>query len=332
MVKTIRALVVVFAALAGLGSCDLTYGIFPGRLMGYEAYADLSGYIDPDHARDYNFQIIRNSSDGTEYLVMADENGAFGDDCVVVMNDDLKVLGHYSLSQLDDMDTANPFNSCGAMVDSSGRIVVGNRRFTAGGRSLVYSGTPPVNPHQPGLALPGAIDPNPNITNIYISGTELRYSIYSSDWTLAYPERFSVIGGGTNYAIEYLGLSGTTVIMVTRRDGPIGEIFQVPQDDLTPGPPCTPLEGFYVHPPIPTPNEIEWRTLGYTNEGFAAYRWTSNQYYRFELSGLEIGTPLDVPDDKDRPHNQKHLYGRESGWYIFDMNELTIVRRAWWWK
>ena len=329
MVKAIRLLVVVLAALACLGSCDLVHGIFPDRLKSYEAYADLSGTIDPGNAWDYNFQIIRDSSSGTEYLVLAYDSGPIDADCVVILNADLKVLGHFSKEKLDAMDTAHPFDSCGAMVDASGRIVVGNRRFTVLPLKVTYLDTPPIAPHQPGIALPGAIDPNPNITNIHISGTELRYSIYSTGWTLAYPERFPVIGGGINYVVKYLGLSGSNVIIVTRRDGPVGEIFQVPQDALTPGPPYQ-LDT-YTYSAIPTPGNIEWRTFGYTNEGFAAFRWSSNQYYRFDESGVEQGTPLDVPDDKDRPHNQKHAYGRESGWYIFDMNKLTIERREWWW-
>jgi hypothetical protein len=131
-------------------------------------------------------------------------------------------------------------------------------------------------------------------------------------------------------------LTATDVLLVVRHDPDpdTAHVLKMVDHEFATGaltPPLITGPGGYANTINPFTG-IDWRTLGYTNEGFAAYRWTSNQYYRFDPSGLEIGTPLDVPDDKDRPHDQKHLYGRESGWYIFDMKELTIERRGWWWK
>ncbi|OHD70023.1 MAG: hypothetical protein A2177_15560 [Spirochaetes bacterium RBG_13_68_11] len=330
MVKTIHVLVLALAALACLAGCYLGAGIFPDRLMSYEAYASLTRFIDPNHAEDYRFQIIRNSSSGAEYLVLANDDGSFGDDCVVVFNTDLKTLGHYTLDELNALDEANPFSGRGAMVDESGCIVVGNRRFTVGPRNLAYASTPPTLGAY-GLAIPG--QPNPNIGNIYCFGTALRYSRYLADWTFQPPEVNSTIGGGSNYKVACFGLSGTNVVMVIWRSGPVAEIFQLPQDLFSSGTLCTPLDTHYpaTPPVVPTPNEIEWQTLGYTEEGFAAFRWT-HQYIRFDESGATIGTPLDVPDDKDWPYDQRHVYGKASGWYIFDTKEMSIERRAWWWQ
>ncbi|MCX7028851.1 MAG: hypothetical protein NTU62_01875 [Spirochaetes bacterium] len=334
MVKTVRALVLAVAALACLAGCNLLSGIFPDRLMGYEAYADLTRFIDPDHVGDYNFQIIRDSSSGAEYLVLANDDRSFGDDCVVVFDTDLKVLGHYTLDQLDALDTVapiDPFSGRGAMVDESGCIVVGNRRFTVGPRSLVYASTPPTLGGY-GLAIPG--QPNPNIGTIYSTGNVLRYSRYLADWTFQPPEVNSPIGGGTNYKVECVGLSGTNVVMVIRHDGPVAEIFQLPQDLFSTGGLCTPLDNHYpaIPPTVPTPDNIEWRTLGYTVEGFAAFRWTATpEYYRFDESGTVLAASGEIPED-ERPNNQRHAYGRTSGWYVFDMQEMSIERRAWWWK
>ena len=135
--------------------------------MSYEAYADLAKYIDPDVVGDYDFQIIRDSRPASgypEYLVLAYDSGPLDADCVVVFDADLKVLGHFTLDELNAMDAANPFDSRGAMVDASGCIVVGNRRFTVSSRTVTYLDTPPIAPHHPGLAVPEA--PDPNLVNI----------------------------------------------------------------------------------------------------------------------------------------------------------------------
>ena len=84
---------------------------------------------------------------------------------------------------------------------------------------------------------------------------------------------------------------------------------------------------------IPWSGDIEWQTLGYTNEGFAAFRRSPiPQYYLFNEFGAEIGVVSpEIPEEK-RPYNQRHVYGRTSGWYIMNMKEMSIERRAWWWK
>ena len=331
MVKGIRVLALAAAALACLVGCNLSTSIFPDRLMGYEAYADLSGHIDHDHIWDYNFQIIRDSSSGAEYLVLAANDDSFGDDCVVIFDADLKVLGHYTLDELDAMDTANPFNGRGAMVDKSGCIVVGNRRFTVAARSVTYLGTPGLTLHHYGLAIPDA--PDPNLGNIRGDGSNLRFDRYSASWVYIATMTMS-LGASPWHEVVGAWLTATDVLLVVRHDPDPDIAHVLKMNDLmfaTGGltPPL--LAGSYANT-VPSQNDIEWRTLGYTNEGFAAFRWTSNQYFLFDEWGNPTGVTLDVPDEKNRPYNQYHLYGRTAGWYIFDLKEMSIERRKWWWK
>ncbi len=328
MVKTIRVLVLAAAALACCAGCNLGAGIFPNRLMSYEAYADLAKYIDPDVAWDYAFQIIRDSSSGAEYLVLAYDSGPLDADCVVVFDADLKVLGHFTLDELNAMDAANPFDSCGAMVDASSCIVVGNRRFTVSSRTVTYLDTPPIGPHHPGLAVP----PVPNLVNIHGNALNLVFDRYNVDWVFMTSES-KQLSSSPWHDIVGVWLAGTEVLLVVRHDPDPDTAHVLAMGDVafaTGG--ITPCLVDNYGSTIPSQNDIEWRTLGYTDEGFAAFRWTSTpEYYLFDKFGGVITASGEIPQGK-RPNNQRHVYGRTSGWYIFDMKAMTLERRAWWWK
>ena len=141
MVKTLRRALLAVAASAGLvllAGCSLGYSIFPGALMSYEGYADLSGYIERDRIWDFTFQIIRNPATGAEYLVLANADRDFGGVPVAIFDANLKALGKFTLDELDAMDAAS-YNGRGAMVDFNGNIVVGNRRFTVSARKVVFA-------------------------------------------------------------------------------------------------------------------------------------------------------------------------------------------------
>jgi hypothetical protein len=334
MVKTIRGALCFLAALAFLTGCNLGAGIFPDRLMSYEAYADLSRFIDRDHVWNYNFQIIRDSrptSGYPEYLVLASDDGSFGDDCVVIFDADLKVLGHYTLNQLDDMNTGNPFGGWGAMVDETGCIVVGNRRFSVSSRRVTYVSTPPLSIYHHGLDVPGA--PAPNLVNIRGEGPNLRFDTYNADFVFTGPKTLPFSGLPWH---EIIGawLADTRVLLVVRHDPDptdSGHVLEMDGILFATGGLATPLLSQPFARPIPSCDDIEWQTLGYTNEGFAAFRWTSNQYYRFDEFGNELGASPEIPEGK-RPWDQLHVYGRTSGWYIMNRKEMSIERRAWWWK
>ncbi len=337
MVKTIRVLVLAVAVLACCAGCNLGAGIFPDRLMSYEAYADLARFIDPDVAWDYNFALIRDSrptSGYPEYLVLAYDSGPLDADCVVVFDADLKVLGHFSLDELNAMDPANPFNSSGAMVDASGCIVVGNRRFAVSSRRVTYLDTPSIAPHHPGLAVPEA--PAPNLVNIRGDVQNLKFNRYNVDWVSTPPPVDVQIGTSSWHELIGVWLTDTEVLAVVRHapdPTDSAHVLAMPRPDFpTPGALCSPLRGTYTTGIVPSYNDTEWRTLGYTDEGFAAFRWTSTpEYYLFDKFGGVITASGEIPQGK-RPNNQRHVYGRTSGWYIFDMNEMTLERRAWWWK
>ncbi len=335
MVKTVRMAACALASLVCLAGCNLGAGIFPDRLMSYEAFADLSRFIDPDHVGNYTFEIIRDSrpaSGNPEYIVLATDDGSFGDDCVVIFNADLKVLGHYSLGQLDDMDTANPFGGRGAMVDEAGRIVVGNRRFSVSSRKVTYAGTPPVYQNHDGLAVWDA--PDPNLANIRGEGSNLRFEHYSADWVLGGTMTLS-LSGLPWHEVVGAWLTDTDVLLVVRHDPDPDTAHVLKMNDsmfatgsLTP----SLLTGSYANT-VPSQNDIEWPTLGYTSEGFAAFRrWPIPQYYLFSEFGAEIGVVSEEIPEGKQPYNQRHVYGRTSGWYIMDMKEMSIERRAWWWK
>ncbi len=330
MVRTARGLLTAALALACLAGCNLLAGVFPDRLMGYEAFADLSAYIDAGHIGDYNFQIIRDSSSGTEYLVLATDDGTYGDDCVVVFDAALRALGHFTMAQLDRMDSANPFAGRGAMVDVSGRIVVGNRRFRVGGRSIVYQSTPPTL-YGYGLAIPESA--TPNFANIHADPTVdpsvFKYTGYLSDWTgpiSSAPQ----LGGGLGGKIVGVWLRDADVLMLSRRDAVPWEIFAMTRScfqTLTLGT----IDPSYFTGPVPTPDELRWNTLGYTDAGFAVYWDTPNQYILFNEFGGIVGSSAPVTDTSARPYNQRHLYGRTSGWYVLDMGDMSLERREWWW-
>jgi len=335
MVKTVRTMVFALASLAALAclaGCDLGASVFPGRLMSYEAYADLTRFIDPDHIRDYRFQIVRDSASTEEYLVLANDNGSWGDDCVVVFDADLKVQGHFTMNELDAMDPANPFGGRGAMVDSDGMIVVGNRRFAWGPRGLAYSSTLSFNLHNYGLTIPEAAKPNFSDIRAWSNSTDvfLEYDAWPAGWSgtpLTAITKFP--GVGTWGHLDGVWLLATWVMLIADRDGMQPQIHLLPRAAFANLSLCDPL--CYSVSLVPSPGSIWWETLGYTDEGFAVFRGDTSTYMRFDENGALIGTPLDVPEEK-RPYNESHLYGRTSGWYVLDLKEMSLERRKWWWQ
>jgi len=341
MVKIVRAALVVLiafitlAALASLAGCKLGAGIFPERLMSYEAFADLSRFIDRDHVWNYRLQLIRDSrptSGYPEYLVLSDDNGSWGDDCVVILDADLKALGHWSMSKLDDMDPGNPFGGKGAMVDETGCIVVGNRRFEVTSRGARYLSSLSFDLHHVGLTVWDAFDRN--IVNIRGDGQNLVYDRYNASWVFMAGEtkQFST---ASYHEVMGVWLTDAQVLLAVGHEAYAGYGHVLAMDDMAfaTGGLSTPLldQGFAV--PIPSNADIEWDTLGYTNEGFAAFRRSPfPQYFMFNELGAETGVVSDEIPERERPWNQRHLYGRTSGWYIMDMKAMTLERRKWWWK
>lgn len=345
MVRSSRRLLATLAALACLGSCNLDVGIFPDRLMGYEAYADLAKYIDPDHIWSCDFQIIRDSSSGAEYLVLVDNDGSYGDDCLVVTDTDLKVLGHWTLAELDALDATvpiEPFRGRGAMVDALGAIVVGNRRFTVDAGTLVYADDAP----RLGAYGVAVLDPtvfDPNITDIRTENDIIKYRRCSVGWTSITEQSYD-IGPLPWYKIATFALRDTDLVLVLAHDAdpPIppeasvyARILLLPDLLFAQGGLISMGSGLidnYEDYPVPSSRDIWWQTFGYTDEGFAAFRWgTIPEYFRFDSSGSVLTVSGEVPERK-RPDNQRHVYGRTFGWYILDMKEMTLERRKWWWS
>ena len=341
MVKIVRAAPVALvaflaiAALASLAGCKLGVGIFPERLMSYEAFVDLSRFIDRDHIWSYRLQLIRDSrptSGYPEYLVLSDDDGTWGDDCVVILDADLKALGHFTLDQLDDMDPGTSFAGRGAMVDETGRIVVGNRRFEVTSWRAKYQSTLSFNLHNFGLAVWDAFDRN--IANIRGDGQNLRYDRYNASWVLMTSEN-KPFSGMSWHDVMGIWLTDTQVLLAVRHDPDPDNGHVLAMDDMAfaTGGIGTPLLSQPFAYPIPSSADIEWDTLGYTNEGFAAFRRSPfPQYFMFNELGAETGVVSDEIPEKERPWNQRHLYGRTSGWYIMDMKAMTLERRTWWWK
>jgi hypothetical protein len=334
MVKTARAILLTVALFVFFTGCNLGTGIFPNSLMAYEAFTDLSGYVDPDRVWNYNFQIIRDSTAGTEYLVLVNDDRSFDGVHVAIFNTDLKVLGRYTLAQLDAMG-ASLFNGRGAMVDANGDIVVGNRVFAIGPRRLTGTENP-ATLGAPGLAIPG--EPIPNIADIHGSGNELRYNKYSVDWLYQPPDEHPMIGGGTNYKILCAGLDGTDVVLVAHPDGAVGVILRIPKALFAAGGLCDGLDGCYLDGFVPGSNYVLWETLGMYHDpdtggiAFAAFAYdydlNKREFIRFDSFGGLIGSPLSV---EESPWEQLHVYGMNSGWYLFNRKELTLERRPWWW-
>lgn len=340
MVRIHRAALLALVALLALASfstlagCDLGAGIFPDRLMSYEAFADLSRFIDRDHIWNYRLQLIRDSRPASgypEYLVLADDDGSWGDDCVVILDADLKALGHFTMNQLDGMDPGDPFGGRGAMVDETGHIVIGNRRFLVSSRGARYASTPPLSLHSYGLAVWDAIDRN--IAYIHGDGQNLMYDRYNVDWAFMTTET-KQLSTASWHEVRGAWLTDTKVLLAVRHDAYLGygHVLVMDQLPFATGGLSTPLLDQTFAYAIPSSSDIEWDTLGYTNEGFAAFRRSPiPQYYRFDELGIELGSSPEIPEDK-RPWNQQHLYGRTSGWYIMDMKAMTLERREWWWK
>jgi hypothetical protein len=334
MVRIVRTAVFVLAVLACLAGCNLGVGIFPDRLMSYEAYADLERFIDRDHIGDYRFQIIRSSSTGEEFLVLANDDGSRDDDCVVIFNADLGVLGHFAMDQLDAMDPANPYGGRGAMVDAEGKIVVGNRRFTVSARGVKYASTPPVHLHNYGLAIPEAA--NPNFSNIRAWSDAVSVFFDCTAYPVGWPDSPATqiptpkFGAGTWGHLDGVWLLDSEVMLLADRDGMSPQIHLLSRPDFAALNLCDPL--CYPVANVPSPGNLWWETLGYTDEGYAVFKEDTNEYILFDKAvPLPLAASLTIPYE-NRPWNQRHLYGRTSGWYVMDMKEMSIERRKWWWK
>lgn len=345
MVRPACRLLATIAVLVCLGSCNLYVGIFPDRLMRCEAYADLAKYVDPDHVWSYDFQIIRDSGSGAEYLVLVDNDGSYGDDCLVVFDTDLKVLGSYTKAQLDALDTVEPIESFWgrrAMVDALGAIVVGNRRFTLDAGKLVYADDAP-RLGEYGVAVLDATVFEPNIADIRTENDILRYRRCSEDW-MPVTEQSYDIGPLPWYKIATFALRDTDIVFVLAHDADppdppesrvYAHVLQLPDLLFAQGGLITMGSGLvdnYPVSPVPSSRDIWWQTLGYTDAGFAAFRWgTTPEYYLFDDSGTVLAVSDEVPES-ERPYEQRHVYGRTFGWYVLDMKEMTLERRKWWWS
>ena len=55
------------------------------------------------------------------------------------------------------------------------------------------------------------------------------------------------------------------------------------------------------------------------------------EYILFDASGTVIKTS-GGNQKKDWPKDQRHVYGRTAGWYVMDVETMTLERRAWWWR
>lgn len=348
MVNLGRRMLLTLGALACLGSCHLDVGIFPERLMAYEAYADLAKYIAPDHIWSYELQIIRDSrseAGNPEYLVLVDNDGSYGDDCLVVFDTDLKVLGRYTKAQLDALDTVEPielFKGRRAMVDALGAIVVGNRRFMVDAGKLVYADDAP-RLGEYGVAI---LDPtvfDPNIADIRTEGDILKYRRCTEDWTSVTEQSYD-IGPLPWYKIANVALRDTDIVFVLAHDADppappessvYAHILLLTDNLFATGGLITTGSGLvdnYDDFPVPSSGDIWWQTLGYTDEGFAAFRWGAiPEYYLFDTAGTELDDSGEVPEN-ERPYDQRHVYGRRFGWYVLDMKEMTLERRKWWWS
>ncbi len=342
MVRSVRRLLQTAAAvvaLASLGSCNLGVGIFPDRLMSYEAYVDLSGSIDEDRVFGFDFQIILNPVTGTEYLVLVNEDPTFDGVHLVVYDTDLRVLGSYTRAQLDAMDsvTLTTFRGRNAMVDASGMIVVGNRRFTVASTGLAYADAPPITPGYNGLAVPEATEPN--FHNFRVSGPgtiSLMYDKSSLDWTTAIFQTLDV-GSGTVGKFVGAWMHNDIVYMMIYTDYDDMRVYQGPRIDFVTGPGSLAMVPSVL--PVVT-SSTAWQTLGFTYDGtvasFSVFCWMDssgqkNRYKRFSVDGMLLDTSEEIPE-AERPYEGRHVYGRESGWYIFDPKRMVIERRAWWWR
>lgn len=330
MVKIVRAPLLI--ALIGISGCNLGIGIFPDRLMSYEGYADLSGYIEKDQVWDFDFQIIRDSRPGSgnpEFLVLSSDNRNFGGVHVAIFDANLKALGKYTIDNLDAMDPADPYTGRGAMVDAAGKIVVGNRRFTVSSRAVVYADSIS-QLWQQGLAVPEG--PDINIADIRCEGSDLWYRRYTSTWTLPVQDMknvSSVMGAWSK--VGGIWHRGTYVLLVLFHENMTAHVVRIDPIAFASGGITTPIVNGTDDWPITNSGYFTWETLGYTAEGFAVYRNDTNQYLRFDELGNPIGTPLNLSEE-ERPYEQRHVYGRTAGWYIFRPKEMSLERRAWWWK
>jgi hypothetical protein len=332
MVKTARAMLLMVGVLAVFAGCNLGTSIFPDRLMGYEAFTDISGYIDADRVWNYNFQIIRNTDSGTEYLVLANDNDSFDGVHVAIFNTDLKVLGKFTLDQLDAMDTGNPFHGSGAMVDANGDIVVGNRRFTATARKATYASTPSMTLYGLGLALPEADEPNyVNIWTENASNVSFKYSTFTPDWSTSHDWDPDFLLGLYQTGIYNLWVRDTDVAAIIGVSGQPTKIHLLNRAFFASNLLCTPIHDCFPAFPVPPLSDPWWNTLGYTDSGFAMfYGDVLRKYVLFDTNGIQIDQSDEVSGE-DWPNDQLQVYGRTAGWYIFNRKEMTLERRPWWW-
>jgi hypothetical protein len=332
MVKLVRALLVTAAVLGGVSGCNLGVGIFPHQLMTYEAYADLSGLIERDRIWDYNFQIIRDSSSGTEYLVLASDNRGYGGVHVVIFDADLKVLGKYTIEELDAMNTVATFGGRGAMVAANGSIVVGNREFTVTTRKATYAGTPPMTLHGLGLALPEAAEPNyVNIWTENLSTVFFKYTTFKADWSTNSPRSRIFKADMFEAGIFNLWVRDTDVAAIIGVKYEETRIHLLDRVNFAANILCEPVRDCPPVSPVFAEDKLWWRTLGYTDAGFAAFFDDPiRKYVLFGTNGLPITQSTEVSGE-DWPNDQLQVYGRTAGWYILRMKDMTLERRPWWW-
>ncbi len=336
MVKSIRALLLVAVALAGISGCNLGIGIFPDRLKSCEGYVDLSKSIDKDRIRDFKFQIIRDSrttSGNPEYLVLANDNRDFSGVHVMIFDTLLGVLGKYTIDELDAMDPGSPFGGRCALVAANGDIIVGNRSFTVSAGHTAYVGTTPTALYAPGLALPEAAQPNlVNIWTENLSSVFFNYIAFSLDWTANSIWSPVFLGGMSKADIRGLWLRDTDVIALIAVEGQGTRIHLLDRAALAVNALCTPIHDCYAGSLVFGENDPWWDTLGYTDAGFAAfYDYPQRKYVLFGTDGQQIDASAEVSGDDDWPNEQRQVYGRTEGWYILRMKDMTLERRAWWW-
>jgi hypothetical protein len=158
-----------------------------------------------------------------------------------------------------------------------------------------------------------------------------KYSTFKPDWSTSNNWSPLFMGGAFEAGVFNLWVRGTDVAAIIGVNGQEPRIHLLDRPNFVANTLCTPIRDCPPVSPVFSYDKIWWRTLGYTDQGFAAFFDDPvRKYVLFGTDGLQITQSTEVLGE-EWPNDQLQVYGRTAGWYILRMKDMTLERHPWWW-
>lgn len=344
--SAMRASAVLLLSLLALGSCGLFFVTpFPSDLAQTLAVRDFSKEIDDpllDKFQPFVLEKVTGSATTRLILLVGGQPYRSHKPWLFVLKEDLSLAQPpFTLADLGAITNPKPFNGTRAMVDSDGRVVVGNALFDVVGDTIA-----PVGPagdleglYDWGFPMEAAGD---NIAHIRSPGLTLEWRRYDSDWTSSVSFSKPIRTSGRNLWLRSVfadpNPAATTVILAFQEDGDSATntsttyFVRVPRSKFN-----GTLDDNFLDLPlsylITTKTDLAGSLMGYTADGIVAYAHSSQSWVMFPFDAPNVVQSMHVGNLEDDLQNQRVSWSYSGGYScVYDKRTRTLSKVAKWWK